>query len=632
MKMIAKLIGILSVLTLLVNCGGGGSASFTSGGGGGGGTPGSTVSTVQLLASSTQIGSAGTAKITLTAIIKDSSNVVMANVPVIFSANNSGTIEVISGTTDLSGIAQATVSTAGNKDNRTITVTATASTVSSAVDIDVIGTSITIAGATSLGSGEQATLTITLKDSAGTAISNKSLTVTGDAGLNIVSTVPVTTGSNGQATVSVVGVSGTGTLTVTGAGTATATQTIVVSATSFAFTLPTASQEVNLGATQTVTARLLDNNAAVVGQTVNFTATRGTLSAGSAVTDASGLATVTISSNNAGPCVITATTGSGSTAQVEMLFVATTPDSMTVQATPTTIGVNSGGSAATQISTITAVVRDAANNLVKNQTVNFTLTDVSGGTISPASAITDEFGRANTVYTAGASASANDGVSITAVVPGTDCPNGSPVAPCTSTVNLTVAQQALFVTLGTGNTINEPNQTTYSLPYSVLVTDASGGPVSAQVTISIIPTYYYKGVMHWNGTLYEPSYSVPAPACINEDTNLNGNFEPLIDNDVNNDGILWPGNIATFSGSAVTVSNVTTGTDGFAYVNILYPQDHAYWVSVDLNARAVVAGSESSTDAKFVLPGAASDYSSQGVAPPGFVSPYGVANTCSNPL
>jgi hypothetical protein len=63
----------------------------------------------------------------------------------------------------------------------------------------------------------------------------------------------------------------------------------------------------------------------------------------------------------------------------------------------------------------------------------------------------------------------------------------------------------------------------------------------------------------------------------------------------------------------------------------VYPKDHAFWVTVKLTATATVSGTQSSTSTQFLLEGAAADYNQATVAPPGQISPYGVANTCSNP-
>ena len=194
------------------------------------------------------------------------------------------------------------------------------------------------------------------------------------------------------------------------------------------------------------------------------------------MTDDKGDAIARISSKNAGPAVISATADqSGPSSQISIEFVATMPTSLILQATLTSLAVN-------QQSVITAVLRDAHNNLVKNQTVSFSLVDVSGGQISTASAVTDSFGQSSTVYTAGAVPSANNGVMITATVD-----------TLMDTITLTVAQQALFVVLGTANQVQDLSTTQYALPYSVLVTDANGSPIAnTSVTLSIPPTQVSK--------------------------------------------------------------------------------------------------------------------------------------------
>ena len=68
---------------------------------------------------------------------------------------------------------------------------------------------------------------------------------------------------------------------------------------------------------------------------------------------------------------------------------------------------------------MTATVRDAANNFVKNQTVNFVLTDVSGGSLSVAQAVTNSQGQAKTFYNASNATSAANGVRVDATVQGT---------------------------------------------------------------------------------------------------------------------------------------------------------------------------------------------------------------------
>jgi Bacterial Ig-like domain (group 1) len=350
------------------------------------------------------------------------------------------------------------------------------------------------------------------------------------------------------------------------------------------------------------------------GRTVNFFTTRGTLSAPSAMT-VNGNAIVAISSNEAGSAIINANVAGGPSSQVSIEFFATTPNSLVLQAFPTTLGINATGSTAQQ-SIITAIVQDVNGNLVKNQTVSFSLTDITGGNIFPASAVTDSFGRASTVYTSGAVPSAQNGVIITAAV--------GAVAP--KQVRLTVAQQGLFVTLGTGNVILTPSNIQYALPYSVLVNDANGNPVAnATVELTVLPTRYQKGVYVQNGPPCTGWVRLVSSTCPNEDVNHNGVLDTLpFNEDTNGNGELDPENVASVPGHVVTDAN------GFAFFDVVYAREFT-WVEVDLRARATVAGSEGLSHAVFFLPGANSDFANCTAIPPGVVSPYGMAAMCTDP-
>src|SRR5690606_2506381 len=124
----------------------------------------------------------------------------------------------------------------------------------------------------------------------------------------------------------------------------------------------------------------------------------------------------------------------GTTIQRTVEFIATVPATLDLQASPFTIATNDQ-------STITAIVRDAAGNLVKNQTVTFVLDDKSNGSLSVAQAVTNSQGRAQTFYNASSSTSGVNGVRIDATVVGT------PAA--TDFVQLTVAQREVFISVGT---------------------------------------------------------------------------------------------------------------------------------------------------------------------------------------
>ena len=189
-------------------------------------------------------------------------------------------------------------------------------------------------------------------------------------------------------------------------------------------------------------------------------------------------------------------------------FIAITPASIDLQ--PSRFTLNPG-----QTSTITAVVRDAAGNLVKNQPVTFTLTDVTGGTLSVGAATTDSQGRAQTVYTAGPVTSANEGVIITATV--------GAVPP--AQVALTVAGRQVFLSIGTGNEMSEPNTAQYKVDYIVQVTDSNGnGVANVPVSLRILSERYFKGsriAAVAPATGWSTSYTVSG-GCADEDVNRNG--------------------------------------------------------------------------------------------------------------
>src|SRR5262249_58269748 len=171
----------------------------------------------------------------------------------------------------------------------------------------------------------------------------------------------VTTDVTGQATVDVTArVPGPDTIQVAALG-ATATASLLISAANFVLTAPAPAAQVPLNTPQAVTMHWDQAGVNQVGQTINFFATRGNFAATptcpagvnptiSATTDANGNATVNVCSNNAGPAVISAAANvsPGPSSQVSIEFVATTPASLVLQASLTTLSVNAPGSSTHQ--------------------------------------------------------------------------------------------------------------------------------------------------------------------------------------------------------------------------------------------------------------------------------------------
>lgn len=568
----------------------------------------------------------------LTAIVLSDSGQAVSGRTVTFSRGNDSaffTDTSAGGVSDDNGIVTSSLNLGSNKANRTITISATADSATATNSVDVIGTAITISGNSSLAFGATTELTFTVKDSAGTALSNVTVSVASQTGNGIVLT-PATgiTNSSGQITATVTAtVAAPDTITATAAG-ASATQALTISSDSFTFTAPAANVDIPLSIATPVSVNWLRELVNIPnGEQVDFFASRGTI-VGSPAPTASGTASVTISSTSAGTAIITASGPGGTPAATRTItFVATTANSIAVQAVPGTIQVTTGSaSQASNSSTISVLVRDADNNLVKNAGVNFSITaDPSGGSLNSARAITDVNGTASVTYTAGATSSPSNGVSIRASV--TDI-NGVVIAPVTNTTSLTVAGQSLLVRLGTDNLVGgtAPINTK---TYVAIVTDSAGNAVvGTTVRFALRPGRYSKGFYTFVPEPLNRWVQTVTVTCPNEDLNFNGILDvpPAVaaSEDINGNGSLEPGNVATVTATA------TTDAFGVAAATITYAKDHATWVEDILEARTGVVGNDPPALVTFVLPGLASDYASATVAPPGVTSPYGQGAVCNN--
>jgi len=607
-----SIVSALLALAALAGCGG--DESFATPGAAGTGT----VSSVTVITDAPTIPSSGTTPANISALVRNSANQFVKGVPVLFSTTSGG-LGVVNAVTDDNGIAKATLSSPGDKTNRSITVTAmVGGGISGQVNVSVTGTALSIQGPDALITSTAGNYEVVLVDSANNAVVGQTITLA-TAPAATLSATSVTTDANGRAAFTMTPTSGASVkITATGAGTAF-NKTVTVSADNFTFTAPAADTQYGLSpATATLTTNWTSGGAAVGSGTVTFSTTRGTFTTPSTVTPAGGNASVTLTSTTAGEAVVTATNSNGGTAQRRIVFVASNPSQIDVQANPFTVAIN-------QTSTVTAVVRDANNNLVAGQTVVFSLVDPTGGSLSVGSAVSDSQGRASTVYRASSTASASNGVHVTASV-------GTTV---TDTVDLTVAGSALFLSFGTGNTIEESTDgTQYKVNYTVQVTDSTGAGVSG-VTVSL-------SALSWN---YVKGHRVPGAStwttqvnatCINEDR-VTGNpaydFNGILDPGENQNGLNNSGVPSMEAGNIVTVApgSGTTDANGFLQFSIYYPQDHAYYLWLVLRARTAVQGTEfARTTIPFLLAGAASDFNNLQQAPPGLTSPFGDASSCSN--
>lgn len=611
------------------------------------------VAKLELIASSPQLLSAGwqtdsKEAVIITAILRNKSNNLVPDIKVDFEVD-SGEIQLVevSGDTvtpkadavsDATGRVYARLTTRGNPDNRTITVKAVvAATVNAitgpvedTITIEVTGTTLTVSGSTSITTGDSTDLTTQLLDSDKKGIAGRQLNLESALG-NVFSNSSPTTDSAGRAIVKfTANVPGQDTLTVSKQNVPPATLSVFISDDHFKLeSSPAGITQIPLDKTQEFVVSWFKGNSPQVNQLINLNTSRGELSSQSVLTDFNGEGRFTIKANDLGRAVITANVAGGPTTQLEVIFMTTQADSMVLQATPSTIGVNLPG-AEEQTSEISAVVR-LRDNLVPGIKVNFTLNDPTGGRLSPAFKVTDESGRATVQYIAGGAPSASNSVVVTASVEGVStlqCKGTEAAPPNGCMTRLTVALKQAFISLGTGNSIEKVDPVWYKHPYTALVTDVNGAPIAdMEIVLSVIPTRYRLGV-HVFDEVWTPQYTGNCP---NEDVNLNGILDPGEDKNLTPSGSLEPGNVVTFipaeSTEASTTSTgstvkVKTGKDGFASFSLLYAKEYAYWVEIKLMARVAVSGSEDTDDVSFVLWGEAADYSAEDKAPPGYESPY----------
>ena len=596
------------------------------------------IATIGLFTSTPTLGSDGVERANITAIVQDSGGRVVAGALVNISADT-GDIAQSDPQTDPNGRVEATLGTAGDPTNRIITVTATAGFAEEMVTVEVKGTRIELSGPANVVANDQVQYVARLLDSGDNGIPGEAVDFVSTAG-NTLSAASVVTDSTGESRVTLTGTQfGADTLTATALG-EVADVGLNVSQDAFTFVAPAVGTEIPLGVNTNVTVEWLVDGAPQAGETVNLFTTRGSLSANSVVLNANGRGTVQISSTSSGQALLTAVNPGGTQISRSIEFVATTPASLDLQASRFIVAPG-------EQSTIRATVRDAAGNLVKNQFIEFILDDVTGGVLSAGGDITNSNGQAETTYTAGSTVGASGAVTISANVVANPAVADS--------VELTVAGQEVFISLGTGNTLFEPDPTTYQQPWTVLVTDVEGvGVAGAPVDVSVLSLQYIKG-QYVADPLNNRWGASEAVRCFDEDTKFCSDFQepngdsrcrngrldtdednPLVANPTgpqqvggigNSSGFLEAGNVA-----ALSSGQLVTNDSGRADFNITYGQKFGNWVKVRLRVKTAVAGTEFSETAEFVLPVTVDDVALDIDPPGGIASTWGTSASCQDTL
>lgn len=614
--------------------------------GDGGGEVDVTVGSVSLIADTLLLGTGAGSSVELTALIRDTNNVVLADIPVVFSSD-SGEIVQIDAVTESNGVAKATLTTLTDKNIRDINVTARVQQQVSSLIISVVGTTVEVAAPASVVLGDTTTIDVFLTDSSDTGIQGQEISVVSSLGNSISDTSPVTFGAAGKASFTYTAVnSGVDNISVSALGSSNSAK-VNISADAFAFNDVSGEGdqvlEVTLNSAQALSVAWLVNDTPNSGADVTFNTTRGEIAATGAsldgavtahsVTDADGEAQTVVRSQYAGLSTISATGGEGnssvSTKKV-IEFVAVNPSKVEVQVFP--VQVSAGES-----SSIRAIVRDAQNNPVKNQVVVFSLDNSAGGAISSGTAVTNSQGLASTVFTADSSTGSGVGGENLVVKAALQSDNS-----IFDQTDIAVGNRTLFFRFGTGNSITKPSLSTYAKEFSIFVTDSSGNPVSnQQLNVAVVSLGYRKGTWRqsepgdfkfWEISATSPEYSPPI-WCVTEDANFNGILDvdydadgnpiPGSGEDTNGDGLITPG------AWAVVERVVTSDENGIASFVVTYPQDVANWLDVRLQVSGFASGTENTAYRNYGLPVASEDVTNETSPPPS--NPFGVVQDCSSP-
>jgi hypothetical protein len=593
-----------------------------------GGTGGSSAASIEILTSSGSLNTAPGSTVSFVVTVKDGLNTAVPAQEVVFSAS-SGTLTGANPTpvTNASG-SISTVSLAPGADvsNRSITVVASVGSLSKSVVIPVVGTKLTVAGPGSALSGATNLLySVTAVDSGGKPIPGAVLSVLSTRG-NVVTPSTLMTDVSGAATFTFrPTISGiyTDTLRVSGLGTSTETS-VAVSDENFGFVLPAAGAKLNVNENQTVQVRYVSGGLGQPNRDVTFSTTRGGIVGLTTVkTDGTGTATIQINSSTAGPVTISAQSGTARSS-LTAAFVAKIPSTIVLQANPGAVPPNPAGGTVNQ-SSLSVIVRDASGNPVADRVVNFTaVKDGSNGSISPGTSTTDSNGSATVQFIPGALTTAANGVQIAATVQPTaaDIPA---IPTISSTAFLTVSGEALFISIGRANVIGVLDTVTYQKDFQVYVTDANGSPAgNRSIVMALEPVSYGKGVLSYvtfpDGT--KLWVGGDTTSCANEDINFDGILQPA--EDFNGSGRLEPGLPAVIAPGIVTTDSL-----GFGKFTVRFGKNFARWTRLQVKARSLVGGTESSASVVYDLEMVIDDAKSEGT-PANVNSPFGTNLSCSS--
>ncbi|MES2634738.1 MAG: Ig-like domain-containing protein [Pseudomonadota bacterium] len=412
------------------------------------------------------------------------------------------------------------------------------------------------------------------------------------------------------------------------------------------------------GAASSVTARLTDSaGSPITGKTVSFSGDITSVNGRSGTTDATGTVVLPFTAPATAGSYIVRAAASGITKQISAQVGASNviPNAViplgavpSLAASPNVLAPNTSGSTASQ-SQLRFLALTAANEPIPNVRVRFFITSTGLGstdsTISTGTSTvyTNASGVATAAFIPGSTGSPTDGITITACYDDKDfvAPGCGPRPPVTA--RLTIAAQALAVSIGNDNLLTKGDGT-YIKQFVVTVADAAGRAVpNALVDISLDITHYGKGQFIQPHSFLEPTLDpegyipnktiTPADygarvSCINEDRNRNG-FVDAGDNTNNSRDSFGQETLEPRRSDIILsyVAGNTTNASGILLIKVEYSQRYATWLHYRIRGTTNVAGSQGSVERSFITSYVIGDEEAGGSF---LTAPYG-SLSCSNP-
>lgn len=357
----------------------------------------------------------------------------------------------------------------------------------------------------------------------------------------------------------------------------------------------------------------------------------------------------------------------------------TVPLSASVSANPSVVSVNTVGSRANQTE-LRALFLGPDNKPIPRIRVRFDLdgnrsnTDGTIDWLGGNFAYSDANGVARATFTPGQRSSPTDGVTIRICYSTTDfsfnpvdrnstCPAAPPVNGGFAFANLTIANEALSVSVRTNELIKTGEAgLTYIKEFVVLVVDAAGqAKPDVLITPSVDLTAYYKGVYRISGDRWtkfpsladDENYRWDAAsrawvkagllggACPNEDANRNAVREapsfvpgaPAPAVSARQEDLNWNNELDPRKADVAIrmVGSNRTDSSGLAILQIEYGKNLGSWVDFLISVTASgIAGTESLARFAGNLPVDAEAILNIGAAPAFVLSPYGQSSVCTD--